>query len=125
MLHSVNGSLYTSGIAVFLGHLAVANCGSADFNEKKSTSTDLESGVTIIFAPPPANVRYGLAVLVHNSGHFWPPLPFWALGPPALPGLPMASYALGASIGLLRCILRYDTIRDAILTLHFILFSSA
>jgi len=53
VLHSVNGSLYTSGIAVFLGRLAVANCGSADFNEKNSTSTDLESGVTIIFAPPP------------------------------------------------------------------------
>jgi len=30
---------------------------------------------------------------IHNSGHFGPSLPFWAPGPPALPGLPMASYA--------------------------------
>ena len=29
-----------------------------------------------------------ITVLIHNSGHFGPPLPFWAL-----PGLPMASYA--------------------------------
>ena len=37
------------------------------------------SGVTIIFAPPPpANIRYGLTVLIHNSGHFGTPLPFWA-----------------------------------------------
>jgi len=35
------------------------------------------SGVTIIFGSP-ANIRYGLAVLIHNSGHFGPPLPFWA-----------------------------------------------
>jgi len=34
-------------------------------------------------------------VLIHNSGHFGSPLPFWASGPPALPGLPMASYATG------------------------------
>jgi len=32
--------------------------------------------------------------VIHNSGHFGPPLPFWAPAPPpALPGLPMASYA--------------------------------
>ena len=31
-------------------------------------------------APPPANIRYGLTVLIHNSGQFWPPLPFWAPG---------------------------------------------
>ena len=31
--------------------------------------------------------------MIHNSGHFGPPLPFWAPEPPALPGLPMASYA--------------------------------
>ena len=40
-----------------------------------------------------ANILYGLTVLIHNSGHFEPPLSFWAHGPPALPGLPMASYA--------------------------------
>ena len=34
-----------------------------------------------------------ITVLIHNSGHFGPRLPFWAPGPPALPGLPMASYA--------------------------------
>jgi len=34
-----------------------------------------------------------ITVLIHNSGHFGPPLPFWAPRPPALPGLPMASYA--------------------------------
>jgi len=39
-----------------------------------------DSGVTIIFAPPPANIRYGLTVLIHNSGDFGPPLPFWAPG---------------------------------------------
>jgi len=27
------------------------------------------SSLTIIFAPP-ANIRYGLKVLIHNSGHF-------------------------------------------------------
>ena len=31
---------------------------------------------------PPANIRYGLVVWIHNSGHFGPPLPFWAHGPP-------------------------------------------
>ena len=30
---------------------------------------------------------------MHNSDHFGSPLPFWAPGPPALPGLPMASCA--------------------------------
>jgi len=38
-------------------------------------------GVTIIFAPPPSNIRYGLTVLIYNSGHFGPPLPFWAPAP--------------------------------------------
>ena len=34
------------------------------------------------FLPPaPANIRYGLTVLIHNSGHFGPPLPFWAPAP--------------------------------------------
>ena len=36
----------------------------------------------------------------HNSGHFGPPLPFWAPGPPALPGLPMASYAIAPTAAL-------------------------
>jgi len=58
------------------------------------SGTVIFSGVTIIFGPP-ANIRYRLTVLIHNSGHFGPPLPFWAPGPPALPGLPMASYATG------------------------------
>jgi len=58
------------------------------------------SGVTIIFAPL-ANIRYWLTVLIHNSGHFGPPKPFWAPGSPVLPGLPMASYATGtASLSL-------------------------
>jgi len=49
------------------------------------------SGVTVIFGPP-ANICYSLiTVLIHNSGHFGPPLQFWAPWPPALPGLPMAS----------------------------------
>jgi len=38
-----------------------------------------------------------ITVLIHNSGHFGLPLPFWAPGPPALPVLPMASYATGVS----------------------------
>jgi len=41
------------------------------------------SGITIIFGPP-ANIRYGLTVLIHNSSHFGPPLPFWAPGPPGI-----------------------------------------
>jgi len=44
-----------------------------------------DSGVTIIFAPPPANTRSlhsQITVLIHNSGHFGPPLPFWAPGTP-------------------------------------------
>ena len=41
----------------------------------------------------PVSATIEETVLIHNSGHFGPPLPFWALGPPALPGLPMASYA--------------------------------
>jgi len=32
-----------------------------------------------------------------DSGHFGPPLPFWAPAPPALPGLPMAGYATGSA----------------------------
>jgi len=43
------------------------------------------SGVTVISAPA-ANIRYRLTVLIHNSGHFEPPLPFWARGPPAVDG---------------------------------------
>jgi len=30
---------------------------------------------------PPANIRYGLTVLIHNSGHFGHPLPFWVPAP--------------------------------------------
>ena len=37
--------------------------------------------------------------MIHNSGHFGPPLPFWAPWPPALPGLPMASHAAGSRGG--------------------------
>ena len=53
------------------------------------------SGVTIIFAPPPANVRYGhgLTVLIHNSGHFGPLYCFV---------LPMASYATARGLYSLR-----------------------
>ena len=47
------------------------------------------SGVPIICGPP-ANIRYGLTVLIHNSGHFGPPLPFWA---PGHPGIVTARYA--------------------------------
>ena len=58
------------------------------------------SGVTKIFGPP-TNIRYSLVtVLIHNSGHFGPHLPFWAPGPPALPGLPMASYATEQTVQL-------------------------
>jgi len=60
------------------------------------------SDVTIIFAPPGKQSLHNLiAVLIHDSGHFGFPLPFWAPGPPALPGLPMASYATGSSSSLL------------------------
>ena len=58
---------------------------------RKTATSHVQWHVTIIFAPPPANIRYGLTVLIHSSGHFGPPLPFWALGS----GLPMASYATG------------------------------
>jgi len=56
------------------------------------------SGVIIIFwGPRQTSVHSLITVLIHNSGHFGPLLPFWA-GPlaPALPGLPMASYATGS-----------------------------
>ena len=45
------------------------------------------------FCPPPADIRYGPIVLIYNSGHFGPPYRFGPLAPPALPGLPMASFA--------------------------------
>ena len=45
-----------------------------------SKSCTFSSGVTIIFGPP-ANICYGLTVLIHNSGHFGPPLPL-PFGPP-------------------------------------------
>jgi len=45
-----------------------------------SKSCTFSSGITIIFGPP-ANIRYGLTVLIHNSGHFGPPLPL-PFGPP-------------------------------------------
>jgi len=68
------------------------------------------SGVTIILGPRQTfatNVKVSrqgwwfceipvhslITVLIHNSGHFGPPLPFWAPAPPALPVLSMASYA--------------------------------
>ena len=47
------------------------------------------------FFGSPANICYGLTVLIHNSGHFGPLYRFGSLGPPALPGLPVASYATG------------------------------
>jgi len=45
------------------------------------------------FCPTPANIRYGITVLIIKFGSLW--APFTVLGPwaPALPGLPMASYA--------------------------------
>ena len=51
--------------------------------------------LTIIFAPPPGkhSLHSLITVLIHNSGHFGPLYRFGPLGPPALPGLPMASYA--------------------------------
>ena len=60
------------------------------------------SGVTIIFeAPGKHSLRALVLVLIYNSGHFGPPLPLWAPGPPALPGLPMASGATGIQVILL------------------------
>ena len=67
----------------------------------------MSSGVTIISGPPPANIRYGprpnlilrygdtglnvyVTVEVVTLGPLYRDGP---LGPPALPGLPMASYA--------------------------------
>jgi len=44
------------------------------------------------WAPDKHSLRALVVVLIHNSGHFGSPLPFWAPGPPALPGLPMAGY---------------------------------
>ena len=40
-------------------------------------------GVTIIFAPPPGkhSLHSLITVLIHSSGHFGPPLPFWAPAP--------------------------------------------
>ena len=41
-------------------------------------------------------VEWGVKLCSNQpSGHFGPPIPFWAPGPPSLPGLPMASYATG------------------------------
>jgi len=45
------------------------------------------------WAPGKHSLHSRITVLIHNSRHFGPPLPFWAPGPPALPGLPTASYA--------------------------------
>jgi len=47
------------------------------------------------FAPPPGkhSLHSLITVLIHNSDHFGPLYRFGPLGPPALPGLPMASYA--------------------------------
>jgi len=44
----------------------------------------ITNGVTIIFAPRQtfATGSSPTIVLIHNSGHFGPPLPFWAPGPP-------------------------------------------
>ena len=53
-----------------------------------------DSGVTIIFGSPSKHSLHSLiTVLMHNSGHFGHPLPFWAPAPPPGGGLPMASYA--------------------------------
>ena len=54
-----------------------------------------------------------ITVFIHNSGHFGPPSPFWTPAPPALPGLPMSSYATGAplterwSLGSVRAVIAY------------------
>jgi len=72
----------------------------------------------MIFGPP-QTFATGPS-LTHNSGHFGSPLPFWAPGPPALPGLPMASYDTAISgnvnprncvFSLERCILFYQQTR--------------
>ena len=69
------------------------NAGNTEKHRETQQYTSINinktSGVTIIL-PPPANIRYGLTVLIHNSGHFAPPYRFGPLSPP---GLPMASYA--------------------------------
>ena len=38
--------------------------------QPNSSTVDV-NGVTVIFAPPPANIRYGLTVLIHNSGQIF------------------------------------------------------
>ena len=54
-----------------------------------------------------------ITVFIHNSGHFGPPSPLGPLPPPALPGLPMSSYATGAplterwSLGSVRAVIAY------------------
>ena len=63
-------------------------------------SLGLSSGVTIIFGPQQTFATNGevrrqgceipvhslITVLIHNSGHFRPPLPFWDPGPPGIAG---------------------------------------
>ena len=44
------------------------------------------SGVTIILALPRQHSLITVLIPVHNSGHFGPPLPFWAPGPPGIAG---------------------------------------
>jgi len=86
-LHSATKSLRLRIILMSL--LKITTC----FQQKSLAKI---SDVTIIFGSPSKHSLHSvITVLIHNSGHFGPPLPFWAPGPPALPGLPMASYATG------------------------------
>jgi len=72
-----------------------------NYNSTASQSEDRSNQwLNYNFCLPPGkhSLHSLITVLIHNSGHFRPPLPFWAPGPPpALPALPMASYATASN----------------------------
>jgi len=77
-----------SGFAIIITITGVTKrCGTLNY------ATCAYSGVTIFFGPSGKHSLHSLiTVLIHNSGHFGPPLPVLGPGLPALPGLPMAIY---------------------------------
>jgi len=60
---------------------SIKNVTTVTQNVNNQTTITFSQWRNYNFCPPPANIRYGLTVLIHKSGHFGPPLPFWAPGP--------------------------------------------
>ena len=96
-LNSVHGDYGTrgiiscrvlSGLIIFIQtiHDGIVCKSEIDGNETASRRCRIASGVTIIFGTRQTFATGPSPSIIHNSGHFGPPLSFWAPGPPGITG---------------------------------------